>query len=38
MVFQYLYIWDEEEDKVKAIHRAQVQSWPFPERQLSLKR
>ena len=37
MVFQYLYIWDEEEDKVKAIHRAQVQSWPFPERQLSLK-
>ena len=37
MVFQYLYIGDEE-DKVKAIHRAQVQSWPYPERQLSLKR
>ena len=37
MVFQYLYIWDKEEEKVKAIHSAQVQSWPYPERQLSLK-
>lgn len=34
-MFQYLYIWDKEEEKVKAIHSAQVQSWPYPERQLT---
>ena len=36
-MFEYMYIWDEVEEKVKAIHRAQVQSWPYSVRELGLK-